>query len=217
MFLLNDINSQQYVLQIQGTSQNASFHHGPNCHNDKNKNKTFLNFKLRGSLIFPPTQNLIVKVKSSFAMTCPHFLFTLVPLLCLLNVVKSTNFKGSFDTTGAGTLQFANPVSFHRHQLNSAPIESQEVEDEEGCVFACAKVAQCQSVNFKTVAEANGKFICHLLDADKFIFPELLNKSVEYHHYSFTVSQFTVILCLIFFPERLKALLSIKILIFSRL
>lgn len=138
-------------------------------------------------MLSSPTQNLIVKVKSSFAMTCPHFLFALLPLLSFLSVVKSTNFKGSFDTTG-GTFLFANPVPFHRHQLNSAHIESQEVEDEEGCVFACAKVTQCLSLNFKTVAEANGKFICHLLDADKFIFPELFNKSVEYHHYSFTVS-----------------------------
>ena len=127
------------------------------------------------------------------------FAFILIPFLCTLGVVKSSNFKGSFETTG-GTFTFANPVPFHRHQLNSVPIESQEVEDKEGCMFACVKGTQCRSVNFKAVAEANGKFLCHLLDADKIVFPELFSESVDFHHYSFTVSlhlQFTTI-CLNF-------------------
>ena len=83
---------------------------------------------------------------------------------------------------------FGNPVSFHRHKLGSAPIDSQEVEDEFECFLACAKETRCRSTNFKTVAEANGKFLCHLLDADKFVSPELFNEnSVDHHHYSFTV------------------------------
>lgn len=83
---------------------------------------------------------------------------------------------------------FANPVPFYGHQLSSVPIQSKEVEDEKGCIFECVNTTKCQSVNFKTVAEADEKYICHLLDADKFIFPELFSASVEFHHYSFTVS-----------------------------
>ena len=120
-------------------------------------------------------------------MTSLDFIFTLIPLLCMFGVGKSTSFKGSFDTT-RGTFMFANAMPFHRHQLSSVPIESQEVDDKEGCMFACVNATQCQSVNFKTVSEANRKHICHLLDADKFVSSELFNVSVEFHHYSFTVS-----------------------------
>ncbi|KAL9965640.1 hypothetical protein ACROYT_G029471 [Oculina patagonica] len=81
---------------------------------------------------------------------------------------------------------FGNPMPFLRHQLSSAPIESKEVEDEKRCIFACVNATWCRSVNFKAVAEANGKFLCHLLDADKFVFPELFSGSVEFHHYSLT-------------------------------
>lgn len=104
----------------------------------------------------------------------------------MLSVVKSTNVKGSFDTAN-GTFMFANPVPFYHHQLSSAQVESQEVKDVEECIFACGKTTQCHSVNFKTAAEANGKFLCHLLDTDKFVSPVLFTESLDFHHYSFKV------------------------------
>lgn len=96
----------------------------------------------------------------------------------MLSVVKSTNVKGSFDTAN-GTFMLANPVPFYHHQLSSAQVESQEVKDVEECIFACGKATQCHSVNFKTAAEANGKFLCHLLDTDKFVSPVLFTESLD--------------------------------------
>lgn len=117
------------------------------------------------------------------------FAIALIPFLCVIYIVKSTNFKGSFDTTG-GMFLFANPVSFHHYQLNSVPTVSQEVKDEEECIFVCANSTLCQSVNFKAVAEANEKHICQLLEVDKFVFPELFSGSADFHHYSLTVSTY---------------------------
>lgn len=131
-------------------------------------------------------RNVDAKLKS-FVMTSPNFHFTLILLLCMLSVVKSTIVKGSFDTAN-GTFMFANPVPFYHHQLSSAQVESQEVKDVEECIFACGKTTQCHSVNFKTAAEANGKFLCHLFDTDKFVSPVLFTESLDFHHYSFKVS-----------------------------
>ena len=111
----------------------------------------------------------------------------LFSLLCVLSVPgNATNFKGSFDVAG-GEVMFGNPVPFHRQKLRSAPFDSKEVENEIECFFACAKDSRCRSTNFKTVVEPSGKFVCQLLDTDKFISPGLLKESADHQHYSFAV------------------------------
>ncbi|XP_078381758.1 uncharacterized protein LOC144664478 isoform X1 [Oculina patagonica] len=99
--------------------------------------------------------------------------------------VKSlTSFKGSVDVAD-GILVYANFFPFPHHKLNSTPVESRAVSGDQDCIAACAESSQCRSLNFKPVPDENGKFICHLLDTDKFNSSELFNASVDFHHYSF--------------------------------
>lgn len=103
------------------------------------------------------------------------------------SVLASTNYKGYFDFD-SGTFAYGNPVAFHGQMLSSAPIDSKEVVDDTECFQACVKDSRCRSTNLKLVEEQSGKFICQLLDTDKFTSPEVFNGSSEFHHYSFTVS-----------------------------
>ncbi|XP_078381763.1 uncharacterized protein LOC144664479 isoform X2 [Oculina patagonica] len=98
---------------------------------------------------------------------------------------NSTSFKDSIDVAD-GILVYANFFPFPHHKLNSTPVESRAVSGEQDCIAACTESSQCRSLNFKPVPDANGKFICHLLDTDKFNSSELFNASLDFHHYSFT-------------------------------
>ena len=122
-----------------------------------------------------------MKVLSHRAYFMPIFV-----LFLAFSKVKSTSFKGStaFDD---GILLYANFFPFPHHKLNSTPVESRAVDGEQNCIAACTESSQCRSLNFKSVADANGKFSCHLLDTDKFNSSELFNASLDFHHYSFTV------------------------------
>ena len=117
----------------------------------------------------------------------PKFVFTAGIIFSSLHVVHSSSFKGAMDLAD-GILVYANFFSFPHHKLNSAPVESRTVLGEQDCIAACTESSKCRSLNFKQVPDADGNFICHLLDADKFNSSELFNASVEFHHYSFTVS-----------------------------
>ena len=103
-------------------------------------------------------------------------------------VVQSSCFKGSMDFAD-GILIYANFVPFPHHKLNSTPVESRAVYSKQDCIAACTESSQCRSLNFKPVPDANNKFICQLLDTDKFNSSELFNTSLDFHHYSFTVSK----------------------------
>ena len=120
----------------------------------------------------------------------PHlgYFMSLFVLFSAFRDVKSTSFKGTVDIAD-GILIFANFFAFPHHKLNSTPVESRTVLGEQDCIAACTESSKCRSFNFKQVPDADGNFICHLLDADKFNSSELFNASVEFHHYSFTVSQ----------------------------
>ena len=121
------------------------------------------------------------------ANTYSCFLFILCPFLFAYSVAESTNFKNSYSN---GYFLFGNPVPFRRHQLNSSSNISYEVESEEECLLGCINTSNCQSVNFKIAAGNDGRFLCYLLDTDKFTFPQLFNMSEDFHHYSFTVRSF---------------------------
>ncbi|KAL9965637.1 hypothetical protein ACROYT_G029467 [Oculina patagonica] len=84
-----------------------------------------------------------------------------------------------------GILVYANFFPFPHHKLNSTPVESHAVSGEQDCIAACTESSQCRSLNFKPVPDENGKFICHLLDTDKFNSSQLFHASVDFHHYSF--------------------------------
>ena len=111
-----------------------------------------------------------------------------------LNVVKSFSFKGSFDVSD-GILLYANAFPFLNHKLNSTPFESRVFRSEEDCIAACTKTSRCRSLNFqfKAIPERNRNFVCHLLDTDKFNSSELFNASLDFHHYSLTVSAYRLI------------------------
>ena len=102
-------------------------------------------------------------------------------------VLASTNYKGYFDFDG-GTFAYGNAVAFYGQMLNSTPIDSKEIVDDTECFRACVKDSRCRSTNLKLVEEQSGKFLCQLLDTDKFTSPEVFNGSSDFHHYSFTVS-----------------------------
>ena len=95
--------------------------------------------------------------------------------------------KGYFDFD-SGTFAYGNPVAFHGQMLSSAPIDFKEVVDDTECFQACVEDSRCRSTNLKLVEEQSGKFLCQLLDTDKFTSPEAFNGSSDFHHYSFTVS-----------------------------
>ena len=120
--------------------------------------------------------------------------FLLVDLLssvCILTGVESQSFKDSLDVAD-GILVYANFFPFPHHKLNSTPVVSRSVHGEDDCIAACTETSRCRSLNFKPVPDANNKFICHLLDTDKFSNPELFNASLDFHHYSFTVSRVNI-------------------------
>ena len=113
--------------------------------------------------------------------------------VCISKEVNATSYKGAklFDE---GILNFANFVPFFNHTLiteDSAVVESRAVKDQEGCIETCAENANCRSLNFKTIHDANGKYNCQILNTDKFA--ERNNKfiaSLDFHHFSFTVCQY---------------------------
>ena len=116
-----------------------------------------------------------------------YFTFLISIFLVQFKTAKPTEFKGSIDVSD-GIIIYANLFPFPNHKLNSPPFETRTVDVEHDCIEACTDNSRCRSLNFKQVPELNGKFICHLLDTDKFNSSELFNTSLDSHHYSFTVS-----------------------------
>ena len=115
-------------------------------------------------------------------------LVVIIYSLCMsLYVAQSLSFKGVIDVAD-GILVYGNFFSFPHHKLNSTPIESRTVYGEQDCIAACTESSQCRSLNFRLVPDANGKFLCQLLDTDKLFLSELFNASLDFHHHSFTVS-----------------------------
>ena len=118
-----------------------------------------------------------------------HWLSLLLQSFCQLKQVQSTSLKSSV-VVGDTILLYSNFFTFPHHKLNStSSIEPHAVDSEDECIAECNENPQCRSLNFKPVAEADGKHICHLLDADMFTSPESFNSSSEFHHFSFTVSR----------------------------
>jgi len=110
-------------------------------------------------------------------------------LFMLLYAAQSSTFKGVIDVAD-GILVYANFFPFPHHKLNSTPIESRTVYGEQDCIAACTESSKCRALNFRPVGDANGKFLCQLLDTNKFNSWELFTVSLEFHHYSFMVSSY---------------------------
>ena len=118
-----------------------------------------------------------------------HIPVAIISSLCVsLYLSQPSSFKGAIDVPD-GILVYANFFPFPHHKLNSTPIESRTVYGEQDCIAACTESSQCRSLNFRTVPGANGKFLCQLLDTDKFNLSESFNASLDFHHHSFTVSR----------------------------
>ena len=136
-----------------------------------------------------------LKINRVVPMASPQlyviFLLSLYSV-CILKEVNATSYKGAM-LFEDGSLNFANFVPFFNHTLinNSAVVESRAVKDQEECIETCTENANCRSVNFKTIPDANGKYNCQLLDTDKFA--EKNNRFIaswDFHHFSFTVCQY---------------------------
>ena len=97
-----------------------------------------------------------------------------------------TDYKSSVDVSN-GILSFANLFSFPNYLLNATPFESLFVYGEQDCLQACTENPRCRSLNFKG-SKVRGKFLCNLLDTDKFKSLKLFGATLDFHHFSLTVS-----------------------------
>ena len=97
-----------------------------------------------------------------------------------------TDYKSSVDVSN-GILSFANLFSFPNYLLNATPFESLFVYGEQDCLQACTENPRCRSLNFKG-SKVHGKFLCNLLDTDKFKSLKLFGATLDFHHFSVTVS-----------------------------
>ena len=96
------------------------------------------------------------------------------------------DYKSSVDVSN-GILSFANLFSFPNYLLNATPFESLFVYGEQDCLQACTENPRCRSLNFKG-SKLHGKFLCNLLVTDKFKSLKLFGGSLDFHHFSVTVS-----------------------------
>ena len=98
-----------------------------------------------------------------------------------------TDYKSSLDVSD-GILDFANLFSFPNYLLNATPFVSLFVCGEQDCLQACTENPRCRSLNFKEGSQLHGKLLCELLDTDKFKSLKLFVPSLDFHHFSATVS-----------------------------
>ena len=126
-----------------------------------------------------------------------------------------TDYKSSLDVSD-GILSFANLFSFPNYLLNATPFESLFVYGEQDCLQACTENPRCRSLNFKG-SKVRGKFLCNLLDTDKFKSLKLYGASLDFHHFSMTVSilikksfckYFCVCMCIVLFTKTASSLLE---------
>ena len=127
-----------------------------------------------------------------------------------------TDYKSSLDVSN-GILSFANLFSFPNYLLNATPFESLFVYGEQDCLQACTENPRCRSLNFKEGSQLHGKFLCKLLDTDKFKSLKLFVRSLDFHHFSLTVSilikkcfckYFCVCMCIVLFTKTASSLLE---------
>ena len=126
-----------------------------------------------------------------------------------------TDYKSSLDVSD-GILSFANLFSFPNYLLNATPFESLFVYGEQDCLQACTENPRCRSLNFKG-SKVRGKFLCNLLDTDKFKSLKLFGETLDFHHFSVTVSilikksfckYFCVCMCIVLFTKTASSLLE---------
>ena len=126
-----------------------------------------------------------------------------------------TDYKSSVDVSN-GILSFANLFSFPNYLLNATPFESLFVYGEQDCLQACTENPRCRSLNFKG-SKVRGKFLCNLLDTDKFKSLKLFGETLDFHHFSVTVSilikksfckYFCVCMCIVLFTKTASSLLE---------
>ena len=127
-----------------------------------------------------------------------------------------TDYKSSLDVSD-GILSFANLFSFPNYLLNATPFESLFVYGEQDCLQACTENPRCRSLNFKEGSQLHRKFLCKLLDTDKFKSLKLFVRSLDFHHFSLTVSilikksfckYFCVCMCIVLFTKTASSLLE---------
>ena len=123
---------------------------------------------------------------------CYYIFILFLRSVCTAKETNATRYKGRIEFDD-GILNFVNFVAFFNHRLinDSAVVESRAVKNEEECIETCTENANCRSVNFKTIPDANGKYNCQILGTDKFAdTSDSFVPSLDFHHFSFTVCLF---------------------------
>jgi len=70
-------------------------------------------------------------------------------------------------------------------------MDIRSVVNEEECIATCTENSECRSANLKTTpSDESVEHVCELLDTDKFASYEEFEESLDFNHYSFTVSLF---------------------------
>lgn len=91
---------------------------------------------------------------------------------------RRSNFRGSF-------VHFVgNPFT----KLNASVLTKLQVSSLGECTFECINSPECFSVNFGNQAK-EGKYICELMNTDRFTQPGKFSISQDFHHYNIKVGQ----------------------------
>ena len=90
-------------------------------------------------------------------------------------------------------VSYAN-FAVHKFQyLHGSVVGSScEVLQANECAFTCVNQPTCFSFNIGVSPNQNGKFICELLNEDKFRSPSKLMSSQKFHHYSIEVNNLNI-------------------------
>ncbi|XP_068735953.1 uncharacterized protein [Montipora capricornis] len=131
-------------------------------------------------------ENVMVFMESTFLSYVSAILYSC--FVFLAKYVAATSFKGTIEYGDGDVIRYANFVPFYNHKLNHSVGETRMVNSEEECIEICTEIEHCLSVNFKTTpkANANKKYICEVLNTDKFNSYDFFVAALDFNHYSFT-------------------------------
>ena len=94
---------------------------------------------------------------------------------------------------GTTQVSYGNFVADTFHRLQVSVASSTVVSSYRECVLSCVSTPPCSSFNVATSPNSDGRFLCELLNEDKYRSFHLLISSQKYHHYSIKVRRGTLL------------------------
>ena len=94
---------------------------------------------------------------------------------------------------GTTQVSYGNFAADKFHRLQVSVASSTVVSSYRECVLSCVSTPPCSSFNVATSPNSDGRFLCELLNEDKFRSFHLLISSQKYHHYSIKVRRGTLL------------------------